>query len=91
MPPAPLIDPDALDTSRVLVDREGIRRCNPQRFEMEQLTAIIHIDVENKLIIGYKDVEAGEFWVRGPHARLPALARRAHVRGGRPAFELLLP
>ncbi len=73
MPPAPLIDPDALDTSRVLVDREGIRRCNPQRFEMEQLTAIVHIDVENKLIIGYKDVEAGEFWVRGHMPDYPLL------------------
>ena len=65
MPPAPLVDPAAIDTSRVLVDREGIGRCNPQRFEMEQLTAIVLIDVENKLIIGFKDVEPGEFWVRG--------------------------
>jgi 3-hydroxyacyl-[acyl-carrier-protein] dehydratase len=65
MPPAALIDPTALDTSRILVDREGIGRCNPQRFEMEQLTAIIHLDVQNKLVIGYKDVQPDEFWVRG--------------------------
>ena len=65
MPPAPLVDPAAIDTSHILVDRQGIGRCNPQRFEMEQLTAIVLIDVENKLIIGFKDVEPGEFWVRG--------------------------
>jgi 3-hydroxyacyl-[acyl-carrier-protein] dehydratase len=65
MPPAPLVDPAAIDTSRVLVDREGIARFNPQRFEMIQLTAIVHINVEEKLVIGYKDVEADEFWVRG--------------------------
>jgi 3-hydroxyacyl-[acyl-carrier-protein] dehydratase len=65
MPPAPLVDPAAIDTSRVLVDREGIRSFNPQRFEMEQLTGIIHLDLENKLVIGYKDVEPDEFWVRG--------------------------
>jgi 3-hydroxyacyl-[acyl-carrier-protein] dehydratase len=65
MPPAPLVDPGAIDTSHVLVDREGIRRFNPQRFEMEQLTAIVHLDVENKLVIGYKDVAPDEFWVRG--------------------------
>ncbi len=65
MPPAPLVDPAAIDTSRVLVDREGIRQFNPQRFEMEQLTAIVRLDVENKLIIGYKDVAPDEFWVRG--------------------------
>jgi 3-hydroxyacyl-[acyl-carrier-protein] dehydratase len=65
MPPAPLVDPATIDTSRVLVDREGIRRFNPQRFEMEQLSAIVLLDEKNKLIIGYKDVEPGEFWVRG--------------------------
>ena len=65
MPPVPLVDPTAIDTSRVLVDRDGIRATNPQRFEMEQLTAIVHLDLENKLIIGYKDVEPDEFWVRG--------------------------
>jgi 3-hydroxyacyl-[acyl-carrier-protein] dehydratase len=65
MPPAPLVDPAAIDTSHVLADREGIRQFNPQRFEMEQLTAIVRLDVEHKLIIGYKDVGHDEFWVRG--------------------------
>src|SRR3954454_24586083 len=65
MPPVPLVDPTTIDTSRVLVDREGIRRANPQRFEMEQLTAIVALVPEKHLIIGYKDVEADEFWVRG--------------------------
>ncbi len=65
MPPAPLVDPASIDTSKVLIDREEIRRCNPQRYEMEQLTAIVRIDLENNVVIGYKDVEANEFWVRG--------------------------
>jgi 3-hydroxyacyl-[acyl-carrier-protein] dehydratase len=65
MPPAPLVDPESIDTSRILADQEAIRRSNPQRFEMEQLTAIVHLDPEEKLIIGYKDVSADEFWVRG--------------------------
>ncbi len=73
MPPVPLVDPTAIDTSRVLVDREGIRACNPQRFEMEQITAIVHLDLENKLVIGYKDVEASEFWVRGHMPGYPLL------------------
>ena len=47
MPPVALVDPATIDTSRVLVDREGIRLGNPQRFEMEQLTAIVHLDLEN--------------------------------------------
>jgi 3-hydroxyacyl-[acyl-carrier-protein] dehydratase len=65
MPPVLLVDPASIDTSRVLVDLEGIRQINPQRFEMEQLTAIVALDTEQHLIIGYKDVEADEFWVRG--------------------------
>jgi 3-hydroxyacyl-[acyl-carrier-protein] dehydratase len=65
MPPVALVDPATIDTSRVLVDREGIRRGNSQRFEMEQLTAIVAIDPEKHLIIGYKDIAPDEFWVRG--------------------------
>jgi 3-hydroxyacyl-[acyl-carrier-protein] dehydratase len=65
MPPAPLVDPTTIDTSRVLADREGIENFNPQRFEMVQLTAIVLVDVNDKLIIGYKDVRPDEFWVRG--------------------------
>jgi 3-hydroxyacyl-[acyl-carrier-protein] dehydratase len=65
MPPVALVDPATIDTSRVLVDREGIRLGNPQRFEMEQLSAIVLLDPARNLIIGYKDIELDEFWVRG--------------------------
>lgn len=65
MPPIALIDPTTLDTSRVMFDLEAIRSVNPQRHEMEQLTAIIDIDYDNHLIVGYKDVRRDEFWVRG--------------------------
>jgi 3-hydroxyacyl-[acyl-carrier-protein] dehydratase len=65
MPPVALIDPATIDTSRVLVDQEGIRQINPQRFEMEQLTAIVSLDRQHHLIVGYKDVRPDEFWVRG--------------------------
>ena len=73
MPPVPLVDPASIDTSKVLVDREGIGRHNPQRFEMVQLTAITFIDVENKIIVGYKDVKPDEFWVRGHMPDYPLL------------------
>ena len=73
MPPVALVDPATFDTSRVIADREAIRRGNPQRFEMEQLTAIIHLDPEEHLVIGYKDVEADEFWVRGHMPGYPLL------------------
>jgi 3-hydroxyacyl-[acyl-carrier-protein] dehydratase len=65
MPPVALVDPATIDTSKVLFDLEGIRLGNPQRFEMEQLTAIVHLDPAERLIIGYKDITENEFWVRG--------------------------
>ena len=73
MPPEPHLDPARLDLDRVVVDREGIRRYNPQRFEMEQLTAIVFIDPERVLIAGYKDVRDDEFWVRGHMPGYPLL------------------
>src|SRR5437588_595188 len=65
MPPPALFDVSQLDFGRVLADQEAIRRVNPQRFEMEQLTAIVHLDRDQHLAIGYKDVRYDEFWVRG--------------------------
>jgi 3-hydroxyacyl-[acyl-carrier-protein] dehydratase len=66
-------DPSQLDLGRVLADRESIRQVNPQRFEMEQLTAIVYVDPEKHLIAGYKDVGADEFWVRGHMPDYPLL------------------
>src|SRR4051794_19494403 len=65
MPPPALVDPAKIDTSEVLYDIEAIRGGNPQRFEMEQLTAVVHLDLDAGLIAGDKDVGPDEFWVRG--------------------------
>ena len=65
MPPAPLIDVTKLDFSHIVADQAAIRKRNRQRFEMEQITGIIHVDPDNHLIVGYKDVRDDEFWVRG--------------------------
>ena len=65
MPPGPLFDLTKLDLGRVVADQEAIRRVNPQRFEMEQLNAVVYEDREQHLFVGYKDVTDHEFWVRG--------------------------
>ena len=65
MPPEVHFDPAQLDLTRVIADQEATRKINPQRFEMEQLTAVVSIDPAQHVIIGYKDVGADEFWVRG--------------------------
>ena len=65
MPPPAIIDPKDLDLSTIVVDLEQIRKVNPQRYEMEQLTAIVLIDEERNIIAGYKDLKEDEWWVPG--------------------------
>src|SRR5579871_5795886 len=65
MPPPPHLQPAEIDLGRIVADIEAIRRVIPQRFEMEQLNAIVLLDPERRLIAGYKDVGPDEFWVRG--------------------------
>ena len=61
------------DLDHVVADIEQIRRINPQRHEMEQLTAIVHVDTNDKLIVAYKDVRPDEFWVRGHMPNFPLM------------------
>ncbi len=49
-----LLDFAEIDENRVVADLEEIRRFNPQRFEMEQLTAIVFDDFDRKICAGYK-------------------------------------
>jgi 3-hydroxyacyl-[acyl-carrier-protein] dehydratase len=65
MPPELLMDPASWDLRQVVADKEAIRQVIPQRFEMEQLDAIVFMDPKAHLIVGYKDVRPDEFWGRG--------------------------
>jgi 3-hydroxyacyl-[acyl-carrier-protein] dehydratase len=73
MPPETHFNPADLDLDHPIADQEAIRRINPQRFAMEQLTAIAYIDRERHLIAGYKDVGPDEFWVSGHMPDYPLL------------------
>lgn len=68
-----ILDFSQYDLNRVVADIEEIRRQNPQRFEMEQLTAICHEDRESNTCVGYKDLTDNEFWVRGHMPGLPLM------------------
>ena len=65
MAPLILYDLSKVDMERIVVPMEEVRKIIPQRFEMEMLSGIVHIDREADTIIGYKDVTMNEFWVRG--------------------------
>jgi 3-hydroxyacyl-[acyl-carrier-protein] dehydratase len=66
-------DPATLDFQHVIADAAEIRKYNPQRFEMEQLTAIVYEDLERHICAGYKDVSLDEFWVRGHMPNMPLM------------------
>jgi 3-hydroxyacyl-[acyl-carrier-protein] dehydratase len=68
-----IIHPSEYDVSHVIADIEEIRRWNKQRFEMEQLTAIVHEDHARGLCVGYKDITHDEFWVRGHFPAVPVM------------------
>ena len=89
MPPELNLDPAKLDLNHIIADREAICRVNLQRFEMEQIDAIIYEDTSLHVVAGYKDVRSDEFWVKGHMPALSAPARRSHVRGGGADGQLL--
>jgi len=65
MAPPLLVNLAKIDFSSVVMPIEEIRRLNPHRYEMEQLTAVIHLDPEAGEIVAVKEVRDDEFWVRG--------------------------
>ncbi|MFO0809494.1 MAG: 3-hydroxyacyl-ACP dehydratase FabZ family protein [Gemmataceae bacterium] len=73
MPPPLILDPVTLDLTQVVADRDAIRAINPQRFEMEQLDAIVYLNHEQQIVVGYKDVRDDEFWCRGHMPGMPLL------------------
>lgn len=70
---AEAFDISKLDFSQPIAGIERIREILPHRFEMEMLTGIVFLDPARHLIVGFKDVRADEFWVRGHMPEFPLL------------------
>jgi len=68
-----ILDLGQVDFDAPNIEIEEIRRYNPQRFEMEQLTAIVHEDLQRNICVGYKDLTDQEFWVRGHMPGMPLM------------------
>ncbi len=65
MPPKLLFDISTIDFAQVQYSREEIREINAQRYEFEQLTAIVMFCPEREIIVGSREIGEGEFWERG--------------------------
>ena len=68
-----ILDFSKYDLDRVVADIEEIRKVNPQRYDFEQLTAIVYEDIERVICVGYKDITQDEFWVRGHMPGMPLM------------------
>lgn len=73
MPPRPIYDVTQFNYDKPLYTLDEIRKVNPQRHEMEQLTAIVHVDREHDGLVGYKDVTENEFWCTGHMPGFPLM------------------
>jgi 3-hydroxyacyl-[acyl-carrier-protein] dehydratase len=65
MPAPPLYDYSKFDFDKPIFTIDDIRRVNPQRGHMEQLSGVVFVDREKNGVIGYKDISEREFWAEG--------------------------
>ncbi len=65
MPPKLVCDLQGIDVDNVVYGIEEIRKCNRQRYEMEQLEGILHLDLDEGTVVGLRNIGKDEFWVRG--------------------------
>lgn len=73
MPTEVMFDVSTINDGRIAYTHQQILEVNPQRYEMQQLSAIVHVDKVQNLIVGYKDVKDDEFWVKGHMPGFPLL------------------
>lgn len=62
MPAEPLVDLASLDLSRTIVTREELYAQLKQSGRFALLDGLLHLDVENGLVVGYKDIRADDWW-----------------------------
>ena len=68
-----IVDLSLLDYDNPIADLEAIRKLNRQRFEMEQLTAVLYENLEAKTCAGYLQTSEDSFWVRGHMPGMPLM------------------
>src|SRR5215218_9126887 len=68
-----ILDFTAYELGHVVADIDEVRRFNPQRFELEQLTAIVLDDPSKGVCAAYKDQHGDDFWTRGHMPGKPLL------------------
>lgn len=65
MPPPAILNPETLDFSHLLADREAVMRAIPQRYEFQLLDGVVTCDRSTGLFAGFHDVKPDAWWARG--------------------------
>ena len=68
-----IVDLSKLDFDKPIADLEAIRALNRQRFEMEQLTAVLYEDTDQHICVGYLQTSEDDFWARGHMPGMPIM------------------
>jgi 3-hydroxyacyl-[acyl-carrier-protein] dehydratase len=61
----PLVDLSKLDLSRDVVSTQELREILPHREYFTLIDGICHLDLERKIVVGYKDWPADPWWAAG--------------------------
>jgi 3-hydroxyacyl-[acyl-carrier-protein] dehydratase len=69
----PIVEFSEFETSKLIVDKEGIERLNPHRFELSLLDGILFEDLETVRAVGIHYVRPDEFWARGHFPNFPIM------------------
>lgn len=62
MASTPFVDLSTLDLERIIADPEELKAHLAQRGTFEMLSGVIHRDVEQGTIVGYKDIRSDDWW-----------------------------
>jgi 3-hydroxyacyl-[acyl-carrier-protein] dehydratase len=73
MPGEFLLDPALYTVEKVLYDRNAIAKILPHRDAMALCDGIFHLDVNTRVVGGWKDVRPDEFWCSGHFPGNPVL------------------
>jgi 3-hydroxyacyl-[acyl-carrier-protein] dehydratase len=65
MPGELLLDPALYTFEKILYDRKAIAQILPHRDAMALVDGIFHLDVNTRVVGGWKDVRPDEFWCSG--------------------------
>ena len=78
----PIVDLATLDLSEHVVPEEELRRCLPQRKLFQLIDGIVHLDVPNNVVVGYKDWDENPWWGEAHMPGRPLLPGVLMIEGG---------